>query len=112
MSVQSIAAIASEDAPESDQKNRSSPNFQFLTVPSSGDITAVFTGISGAQGINASLVHDIGGGNDVIIAALAQNSSFDASKVATGANYYIASPNYAPSNFVVYFQGNVFQGNV
>ncbi|HEX4495261.1 MAG TPA: hypothetical protein VIE43_06290 [Thermoanaerobaculia bacterium] len=107
MSVQSIAAIASEEAPESGQTNRSSPNFQFLTVPSSGDISALFAGASGAQGINASLVHDLGGKNDQIIAALSQNSTFDASKVETGANYYIATPNYASGNFVVYFQGNV-----
>jgi hypothetical protein len=108
MSVQSIAAAASDAQPLQGQKNRSSLDFQFLSVPSSGTITSLFTGTSGAPGITATLVHDIGGGNDEIIAALSQNGTFDASKVQTGgANYYIASPDSAASNFVVYFQGNV-----
>jgi hypothetical protein len=107
MSVQSIAAIASEQAPLPDQKNRSSVNFQFLTVPSSGTISSLFTGAPGSPGITATLVHDIGGGNDEIVASLTQNGTFDASKVETGANYYVASPGNADSTFVVYFQGNV-----
>jgi hypothetical protein len=108
MSVQSIAAASSEDQPQPGQKNRSGVNFQFLSVPSSGVITSYFTGASGAPGISATLVHDKGGATDEIVAALTQAGTFDASKVATGDNnYYIASPNDAGSNFVVYFQGNV-----
>lgn len=108
MSVQSIAAIASEPNPESGQKNRSSPNFQFLSVPSSGTIASLFTGVSGAPGITATLMHDKGGSNDEVISALSQNGTFSADKVSTGNNnYYIASPDDAPSNFVIYFQGNV-----
>lgn len=108
MSVQSIAAAISEDQPMSGQKNRSGVNFQFLAVPSSGVITSYFTGVSGAPGITATLVHDIGGGNDEIVASLSQAGTFDASKVATGNNnYYIASPDSAGGNFVVIFQGNV-----
>jgi hypothetical protein len=108
MSVQSIAAAISEAGPEPGQKNRSGPNFQFLSVPSSGDtISSYFTGISGASGITATLIHDKGGENDEVIAALTQNGTFSASKVQTGANYYIASPDNAADNFVVYFQGNV-----
>jgi phenylacetate-coenzyme A ligase PaaK-like adenylate-forming protein len=109
MSVQSIAAIASEPNPESGQKNRSSPNFQFLSVPSSeSTISVQFTGTSGAAGITATLMHDLGGSNDEVIASLTQNGSFSASKVSTGNyNYYIASPDNASTNFVVYFQGNV-----
>lgn len=108
MSVQSIAAAVSESAPESDQTNRSGPNFQFLKVPSSGDISVVMTGASGAAGITATLMHDIGGNNDEVIASLTQNGTFPASKVHTGDyNYYIAAPSNASSNFVVYLQGNV-----
>jgi hypothetical protein len=109
MSVQSIAAIASEPGPEPGQTNRSSPNFQFLSVPSSGNtISVLFTGASGAPGITATLMHDLGGANDEVIAALTQNGTFSADKVSTGDfNYYIASPDNATSNFVVYFQGNV-----
>ncbi len=108
MSVQSIAATAAEAQPLSGQKNRAGTDFVFLAVPSSGVITSYFTGTSGAPGITATLVHDKGGANDEIVAALTQAGTFDASKVATGDNnYYIASPNNAGSNFVVYFQGNV-----
>lgn len=102
MSVQSIAAAVSEESAESDQKNRSGPNFQFLNVPSSGEITSIVT-----SGITATLMHDIGGGNDEVISSVSDNGTFDAGKVETGANYYIASPNGATSNFVVYFNGNV-----
>jgi 1-phosphatidylinositol phosphodiesterase len=107
MAVQSIAAVASEPQPLTGQNNRSSENFQFLTVPSSGVITSLFTATSGAAGISATLMQDISSDTDLVIASLTQNGTFDASKVKTNVDYYIASPDGAPGNFVVYLQGNV-----
>lgn len=107
MATQDIGAVVSLPSPQSGQLNRSSNNFQFLAVPGSGSITASIQGNGNAGTLTCVLVHDIGGGNDVDISPIQQGQTFAASLVETGANYYIASPNGAGTNFAVFFSGDV-----
>jgi hypothetical protein len=99
---QPIAAQVSAPAPLSGQKNRSSNNFQFLEVPSSGNVTASMPG-----GISCSIMQDVSGGTDPIITTVTNGSTFAASKVKKGTNYYYASPGGAPTNFEVTLSGDV-----
>ena len=102
MSNQEIASVVSEDAPLEGQAHRSSPDFQFSAVPESGNISVVMP-----DGITATLMHEKGAWPDENVAAIANGTAFDADKVETGANYYIADPSGASGNFIVTFNGNV-----
>ena len=102
MSIQPIAAQVSAPKPLSGQKARASENFQFLAVPSSGSIT-----VSMPSGISCILSQDIKAGNDKEIAPISNGTSFQASKVQTGNNYYFASPAGAPTNFAVTLSGDI-----
>jgi hypothetical protein len=99
---QPIAAGVSAKAPLSGQDNRSGKNFQFLTVPGSGSITA-----SLPASITCAVMKDVSGGRDPVITTVSNGSSFDASKVNASDNYYLASPSGATLNFEVTFSGNV-----
>jgi hypothetical protein len=107
MSIQSIASVASMPAPEPGQKNRSSPNFKFVDVPASGEISSTFIAVDNPSAVLATLMQDKRLGNDVIISLLTQNGSFPAGKVNTTDSYYIASPDDVSSNFVVNFEADV-----
>lgn len=107
MSIQSIASVASMSAPEPGQKNRSSPNFKFLDVPSDGEISASFIAVDNPSEVLATLMQDKRLGSDVIISSLKQNGTFPAEKVNADDNYYIASPDNVSSNFIVNFQSDV-----
>ena len=98
---QPIAAQVSAPGPLSGQKNRSSNNFQFLEVPSSGNITASMPG-----GITCSIMQDVSG-TDPVITTIQNGSSFAASKVKTGNNYYYATPGGTSTNFEVTLSGDV-----
>ena len=102
MSLQPIASIVSADAPLPGQKSRSSQNFRFLNVPSSGLLIAVNT----IPGVTFRLNRDVKG-NDENIGTYSDQSTFDASKVNTKDSYYIASPTSASLNFEVTFTGDV-----
>jgi hypothetical protein len=99
---QAIASQVSAPKPLSGQKARSSNNFQFLKVPVSGSISA-----SMPAGIACTLSQDITAGNDKVIATLSNGSSFPASSVKTGTNYYYATPGGAATNFAVTLSGDV-----
>lgn len=109
MAVQPIAAAVSQERPEHGQRNRSGPNFRFLKVPASGNITVFFLANPNPESIEAVLVHDKGGSNDVIIAPLVEGGTFPADKVKAKGDYeyYIATPDHVLYNFVVLFQGDV-----
>lgn len=109
MSVQDIAGVASLPRPEEGQKNRTSENFQFVTVPQNGaPITVSIQATEGADAITAVLVHEIGGGIDVDVTPIGQGSTFSASLVGVGDfNYYIATPSKATTNFAVFFTADV-----
>jgi hypothetical protein len=98
---QSIAAQVSAPKPLSGQNNRSSNNFQFLEVPSSGSITASMPG-----GVTCSIMQDVSG-TDPIITTIQNGSSFPASKVKTGNNYYFATPGSTSTNFAVTLSGDI-----
>src|SRR4051794_19646945 len=107
---QPIAAVVSASGPLSGQKNRSSQNFQFFVLPSSGNVTGQVSQSPGSGSINATVFHEKGGSNDVIVGQIANGAvTIAANKLATGgANYYIASPQNAGSlNFEVTFSGSV-----
>ena len=99
---QSIAAQVSAPKPLSGQKNRSSNNFQFLEVPSSGNVTVSMPG-----GITCSIMQDVSGGTDPVITTIANSSAFPASKVKKGTNYYYATPGGASTNFAVTLSGDI-----
>lgn len=102
--IQPLAAAVSESQPLPGQDNRSGPNFQFVELPSSGDITV---SINGSNGLTCSLMQDVSG-RDPVVTSLTNGSSFAASKVKTSNNYYLASPSGANSqNFAVTFSGSV-----
>jgi hypothetical protein len=100
MATQSIAAQVSAPAPLNGQKNRSSPNFQFLEVPSSGSIT-----VSMPSSIICLIMQDVSGGADPVIVTLENNFAFPASKVKKDKHYYLATPEEASTNFVVTLSG-------
>jgi len=98
---QAIAAQVSAPKPLSGQKNRSSNNFQFLEVPSSGNITATMP-----SGVSCSIMQDVSG-TDPIITTITNGSTFPASKVQTGKNYYYASPGGTSVNFSATLSGDI-----
>jgi hypothetical protein len=97
---QSIAAQVSAPKPLSGQKNRSSNNFQFLGVPAGGNIITA----SLPDKVTCTIMQDVTG-TDPIITSLENGSSFPASKVQAGKDYYFATPNGTTTNFAVTLSG-------
>ena len=85
--IQPIAAQVSAPKPLHGQDNRSSDNFQFLALPSHGDITA-----SMPSSITCAIMQDVSGGRDPVVTTLSNGGSFSVSKVSKKDNYYLASP--------------------
>jgi hypothetical protein len=108
MATQWIASGVSEGNHEGGQNNRSGPNFRFLSVPSSGDISVLLQGaaVTGTTP-TAILVEDRGGKTDIDIAAIETGTTFPASRVKTDQDYYLATPTDFVGKFVAVFQGNV-----
>jgi hypothetical protein len=98
---QSIAAQVSASKPLSGQKNRSSENFKFLQVPSSGNITVLMP-----DSITCSIMQDVSG-TDPIVTTIKNGAAFPASKVKAGNNYYFATPGGTATNFAVALSGDV-----
>src|SRR3954447_19524959 len=102
---QPYAAGSSSSKPLPGQDNRSGPNFQFVSVPTSGNLTASFTS-SSSSSIDCTIMQDVSGGRDPIIATIRDGATVAASKFKTGTNYYLASPNGPGStNFAVTLGG-------
>lgn len=99
---QPLAAGVSAKAPLAGQDNRSGKNFQFLAVPTTGTIGVAMPGV-----ITCTIMKDVSGGRDPVIASLSNAASFPASSVNTSDSYYLASPNGATLNFEVTFSGSV-----
>jgi hypothetical protein len=100
---QPYGAAVSGSSPESGQKHRSGPNFQFLPgVPSSGSFTVAITGTPNPGSVTATLYKDKSG-SDEEIASLSNGSTFDADKVNSDGDYYVADPSGATEDFIVYF---------
>ena len=94
--------VVSEPQPQSGQNNRSSVNFNFLSVPSSGTLQPYFYQNNVlVDTINAVLMQDRTFRVDKVITALSPGKTFDASEVNVDDNYYVATPHGATENFVV-----------
>lgn len=100
---QPYGATVSGSSPESGQKHRSGPNFQFLSgLPSDGSFTVTIAGTPNPGSVTATLYKDKSG-SDEEIASLSNGSTFDDDKVNSDDDYYIADPSGASEDFVVYF---------
>ena len=101
--IQPVAAQVSAPKPLSGQDNRSSNNFQFLQVPSSGNITAAMP-----AGITCAIMQDVSGGRDPVVATISNGQGFPASKVSKSDNYYLATPGGTNGqNFEVTLSGTI-----
>jgi len=102
---QTYASVLSQPIPLSGQKNRSSEDFSFASLPS-GNLTVTFSENPNADSILCTMLQDINLGTDKIIATLTQGQSLASELFEVGTNYYIASPqNAGSSTFLVTFSG-------
>lgn len=100
---QPFGAAISGSGPESGQSHRSGPNFQFLsTVPDSGNLTVTITGTPNPDDVSANLKKDEAF-SDSTIGSLSNGGTIEAKKVNSEDNFYIADPDKASEDFVVYF---------
>ena len=105
MAQQPYAAAISSNKPLRGQDNRSGPNFQFVSVPKVGNLTATVTS-SSASSLECAIMEDVSGGRDPIVTTIRNGSTVETSKFKTDKRYYLASPNGAGStNFEVTFMG-------
>jgi hypothetical protein len=105
MAQQPYAAAISSNKPLRGQDNRSGPNFQFVSVPRTGNLTVTVTGESAAS-LECAIMEDVSGGRDPIITTIRNGSTVDASKFKDDKRYYLASPNgTGRTNFEVTFMG-------
>ncbi|HWM94366.1 MAG TPA: hypothetical protein VN493_26660 [Thermoanaerobaculia bacterium] len=103
---QPVASVTSSAAPIKGYKNNSSPNFQFLELPASGNLTVSIDNSSSSGAISFTLWHVRGGLPDQTVAkGLKDGATLAISgNVSVGANYYIGNPSNAGGrNFVVIF---------
>lgn len=99
---QRIATGTSQIAPQGGQSDRSGPNFNFFRIPD-GAISVVMP-----EGTSCSLAWDRPFQEDpTVVLVLRNGSSFPASKVEKGNDYYLARPFASPlGGFFVDFFGD------
>ena len=101
---QPYGAAVSGSSPESGQKHRSGPNFQFLPgLPTSGSLTVTIAGTPNPGSVDAHLYKDNSLGKDDDIGSFKTGGVIDASKVNSDDSYYLADPSGATEDFIVYF---------
>ncbi|XXF75348.1 hypothetical protein P2318_20000 [Myxococcaceae bacterium GXIMD 01537] len=99
------ASVVSQPKPLDGQKNRSSGDFQFKSLPS-GNLTVTFSGNPAANSILCVVMKDRKFGTDPIITELTQGMALAPDVFETGTNYYIAAPkNAGEQEFTVTFSG-------
>lgn len=102
---QPYASGVSSYKPLPNQDNRSGENFSFFSLPS-GSFTVQVTDNPSSATLTCSVMEDVSGGRDPVVATLSNGATVAASKFSTSKNYYLASPNGAgSSNFAVTFVG-------
>lgn len=103
---QPVASVTSSSGAIEGNDNNSSLNFQFLDLPSSGNLTINVENNPNAGSISFTLWHEKGGlPDDKVKSGLMNGSTLSISgNVELGANYYIGNPSNAGNqNFVVTF---------
>lgn len=103
MSNQSVAAVASAPGPIEGNDHNSSPNFQFVELPASGELTIGVSDNPSTSSITFNLWHEKGGlPDDKIASGLGDGSTINVSDVEMDANYYVGDPSNADNQtFVV-----------
>jgi hypothetical protein len=103
---QVVASVTSAAGPINGNENNSSPDFQFLELPASGNLTVTVSGNPNASSITFNLWKDINNWPDKEVnqAPLGNNSTLPVSDVQMGDEYYIGNPsNAGGQTFVVTF---------
>ena len=107
---QQVAQVTSQPQPLPDKTNESSPNFQFSNLPDAGPITVRISNNSNASNISFVLWRNVKTFPDERIVNSSgstrsgQESTYDASKLDEGSNYFIGDPqDAANSTFTVTF---------
>lgn len=102
---QVVASVTSAAAPIDGQTHNSSPDFTFLELPASGNLTITVSNNPNANSISFNLWQDKNNWPDNEIATgLMNNSTIPVSDVAMGNEYYIGDPSNADGQtFVVTF---------
>lgn len=103
---QPVASATSASGPINGNDNNSSLNFQFLTLPASGNVTVNIENNPNSGSISFTLWHVKGGLPDQKVQENCKNGSTISisGNLETGANYYIGDPsNAGGQNFVVAF---------
>lgn len=100
---QPYASGVSSSKPLAGQDNRSGENFSFFTLPSSGSLTVQVQDNPNATTLTCTVMEDVSGGRDPVVASLSNGATVAVSKFSTSKNYYLASPNGTSANFAVIF---------
>lgn len=99
-----VASVVSAPTPINGQDHNSSPNFQFVDLPSGGDLSITIGDTSSANSITFTLWHEKNNWPDSEVATdLGNGSTIGVDKVEEDANYYIGDPAGATENFTVTF---------
>ncbi|HEX6903840.1 MAG TPA: hypothetical protein VF789_29285 [Thermoanaerobaculia bacterium] len=103
---QVVASVTSAAGPIDGNENNSSPDFQFVELPASGNLTVTVSDNPNAGSISFYLWKDINNWPDkkAVDYSLSNNSTFPVSDVEMGDSYYIGNPsNAGGQTFVVTF---------
>ena len=102
---QVVASVTSAAGPINGNENNSSPDFQFVELPATGNLTITVSDNPNASSITFNLWRDINNWPDKEIeTGLMNNSTMPATNVETSDKYYIGNPsNAGGQTFVVTF---------
>ena len=105
---QVVASVVSAAAPINGNEHNSSPDFQFLELPASGNLTVQISGNANASSITFNLWQDVNNWPDKTVnnpdAPLRNNSTLPVSEVKMGDEYYVGDPsNAGGQSFTVTF---------
>jgi hypothetical protein len=104
---QVVASVVSAAGPINGNDHNSSPDFQFLELPASGNLTVQISGNPNASSITFNLWEDVNNRRDNKVnpgAPLSNNSTLPVNDVKMGDEYYIGDPsNAGGQSFTVTF---------
>jgi hypothetical protein len=103
---QVVASVTSAAGPINGNQNNSSPDFQFVELPASGNLTVTVSDNPNSSAITFNLWRDISNwpDNQINKAPLTNGSTLPVSDVEMGNEYYIGNPsNAGGQTFVVTF---------
>lgn len=102
---QVVASVTSAAGPINGNENNSSPDFQFVELPASGNLTVTVSENPNSSSISFNLWRDINNWPDKeIVQGLTNNSTMPVSDVEMGDKYYIGNPsNAGGQTFLVTF---------